>query len=108
MIFVTNSPDTNNVIIDMFYNRDAGNKDLLGHELDPNIFYFTNNKYGNNYKFNGDLKAALYAPKTLGKLLTPASSSSASCTAGEFKDDANYHYVCVSTNKWKRVALIDF
>lgn len=45
--------------------------------------------------------------KFIGMLSTPTSSS-ASCTTGEFKDDANYHYVCVATNKWKRVALSDF
>ena len=37
-------------------------------------------------------------------LMTP-SSSSAACAAGDFADDANYHYVCVATNTWKRVAL---
>ncbi|CAI3953021.1 unnamed protein product [Commensalibacter communis] len=45
--------------------------------------------------------------KFIGTLLTPTSSS-APCTMGEFKDDTNYHYVCVATNKWKRVALSDF
>lgn len=43
----------------------------------------------------------------IGKLSTPSSSTSP-CTAGEFKDDTNYHYVCVATNRWKRVALSDF
>lgn len=40
-------------------------------------------------------------------LTTPASSSAA-CTTGQFTDDANYHYVCVATNTWKRVALSSF
>jgi hypothetical protein len=40
-------------------------------------------------------------------LHTPASSSEP-CTAGTFTDDANYHYVCVATNTWKRVALSSF
>jgi len=40
-------------------------------------------------------------------LHTPASSSEP-CTAGTFTDDANYHYVCVSTNTWKRVVLSSF
>ena len=40
-------------------------------------------------------------------LTTPASSS-ATCTAGQFTDDANYHYVCVATNTWKRAALSAF
>jgi hypothetical protein len=40
-------------------------------------------------------------------LKTPASSS-ATCTVGMFEDDTNYHYVCVATNTWKRVALSAF
>jgi hypothetical protein len=40
-------------------------------------------------------------------LFTPASSSAA-CTAGQFADDANFHYVCTATNTWKRVALTTF
>ena len=42
-----------------------------------------------------------------GSISTPASSSAA-CTAGQFTDDANYHYVCVATNTWKRAALSAF
>ena len=42
-----------------------------------------------------------------GTLSTPASSS-ATCVAGQFTDDANYHYVCTATNTWKRVALSTF
>lgn len=40
-------------------------------------------------------------------LTTPASSSAA-CTAGQTTHDANYHYVCVATNTWKRAALAAF
>ncbi len=40
-------------------------------------------------------------------LATPASSS-APCEKGQFGDDANYHYVCVARNTWKRVALSSF
>ncbi|GAN53198.1 hypothetical protein Tasa_007_043 [Tanticharoenia sakaeratensis NBRC 103193] len=40
-------------------------------------------------------------------LYTPSSSSS-TCTTGQFTDDSNYHYVCVATNTWKRVALSSF
>lgn len=43
----------------------------------------------------------------IGALNTPASSS-APCTAGQMSDDANYHYVCVAANTWKRVALSSF
>ena len=35
---------------------------------------------------------------------TPASSSAA-CTAGQLKVDANFIYVCTATNTWKRAAL---
>jgi hypothetical protein len=40
-------------------------------------------------------------------LTTPASSTAA-CSAGDFTDDASYHYVCTATNVWKRVALTTF
>jgi len=40
-------------------------------------------------------------------LTTPASSS-APCNAGDFTDDANFHYVCTAPNTWKRVALSSF
>jgi hypothetical protein len=40
-------------------------------------------------------------------LATP-SSSSAPCTAGQIGADANYIYVCVATNMWKRSALGSF
>jgi hypothetical protein len=40
-------------------------------------------------------------------LFTPASSSAA-CNAGDFADDASFHYVCTATNTWKRVALTTF
>ncbi|WP_215764759.1 hypothetical protein [Gluconobacter sp. P1D12_c] len=39
-------------------------------------------------------------------LTSPTSSSS--CKPGQFTDDTNYHYVCVATNKWRRVALSDY
>jgi len=40
-------------------------------------------------------------------LATPASSS-APCTAGQIGADANYIYVCVAANHWKRSALSSF
>ena len=42
-----------------------------------------------------------------GVLYTPASSS-ATCTAGTFWDDASYHYVCIAANTIRRVALTAF
>jgi hypothetical protein len=50
---------------------------------------------------------ALIAPLFQGSLATP-SNSSAPGTPGQFMDDANYHYVCVALNTWKRVALESF
>ena len=51
--------------------------------------------------------AAAIAPLFQETLTTPASSS-ASCTAGQFTDDASFHYVCVAANTWKRAALSAF
>jgi hypothetical protein len=36
--------------------------------------------------------------------ITPASAT-ASCTTGQQTWDASYHYTCVATNSWKRVAI---
>jgi hypothetical protein len=49
-----------------------------------------------------------FAAPSYSETLTTPASSSAACTAGQFTDDANYHYVCVATNTWKRVALTGF
>ncbi|MEE8660661.1 Peptidase S74 domain-containing protein [Acetobacteraceae bacterium EV16G] len=49
----------------------------------------------------------VYAKQYVEQLQTPASGS-ASCTEGQFTDDANYHYVCVGKDHWRRVALSDF
>ena len=40
-------------------------------------------------------------------LATPASSTAA-CTAGTYEADANFIYICTSTNNWRRVALTSF
>lgn len=118
--FNTGSSDTNNGGVDIFYNSKT-RTDGWGNSLDANTLYFTNHHHGldvsydnasdrfNQYKFEGRVTTTqkISAPIFQGNLSTPASST-ASCTAGEFKDDTNYHYVCVDTNKWKRVALSDF
>ncbi|TCS23790.1 hypothetical protein [Acidomonas methanolica] len=49
-----------------------------------------------------------YSAPAFRETLTTPSSSSAPCTAGQFTDDSNYHYVCVAANTWKRVALSSF
>lgn len=46
--------------------------------------------------------------KSLTSDLRKPSSSKMPCRPGEFEDDADYHYVCVSSDKWKRVRLSDF
>lgn len=51
--------------------------------------------------------AQISAGAYLGNFSTPASSSAA-CIAGQFWDDANYHYVCVATDTIKRAALSTF
>jgi hypothetical protein len=52
---------------------------------------------------NGEFAGAAFH-----ETLTTPASSSAACSAGDFTDDANYHYVCVAANTWKRVALSTF
>jgi hypothetical protein len=48
--------------------------------------------------FPGQIQAPLAAPK----------SSSSPCVAGTRMADANFEYVCVATNSWKRAALSAF
>ena len=44
-------------------------------------------------------------PPTAPALVAPPVSSTALGTTGQISWDANYIYVCVNTNTWKRVAL---
>lgn len=37
----------------------------------------------------------------------PPESSSANGNAGEIRFDTNYLYICVSTNLWKKIALVN-
>ena len=46
--------------------------------------------------------------RSLASPLRTPPSSAAACAPGEFADDANFHYVCVARNRWKRVALSSF
>lgn len=41
-------------------------------------------------------------------VLTPPSSSTAACSAGQFSYNTTYYYVCVATNTWMRMALQSF
>lgn len=54
-----------------------------------------------------DVAGSFSATRMNAKLYTPPSST-APCSPGDFADDANYHYVCVAANHWKRVALAAF
>lgn len=56
-----------------------------------------------NAIFGANVQAVTYQ-----ETLTTPASSSAACTAGQFTDDAGFHYVCTATNTWKRVALSSF
>jgi len=62
---------------------------------------------GSANQFTVDTSGNTIALSYTETLFTPASST-ASCTVGQFGDDANFHYVCVSANVWKRVALSSF
>ena len=41
-------------------------------------------------------------------VLTPPTSSSTSCSSGQFSYDTTYYYVCVANNTWMRAALSSF
>jgi hypothetical protein len=56
----------------------------------------------NNYFFDGKVLARSLAIQSLNT--APATSNSAG-TTGQISIDANFIYVCVATNTWKRVAL---
>jgi hypothetical protein len=60
---------------------------------------------GGNLKVNAN---GVYTSRSFHvNLATPAGSSSP-CTVGQIGADANYIYVCVAANKWKRSALASF
>lgn len=40
--------------------------------------------------------------------VTPPASSSSTGTAGQMSYDANFFYVCVATNTWRRVSIVSF
>lgn len=41
-------------------------------------------------------------------VLTPPSSSSAACSAGQFSYNTSYYYICVAANTWMRLPLQSF
>ena len=86
-----------------------------GYGVKSSLFYVSNNGRVTSYNSTFDDGAGnatlsgnmAVAGRYNATLHTPASSSEA-CTAGDFTDDASYHYVCVAANTWKRVALSSF
>lgn len=52
-----------------------------------------------------------YELEVINSLIVPFKrppSSRSPCNQGQIEDDENYHYVCVSKNRWKRAILSDF
>ncbi|WP_311272121.1 MULTISPECIES: hypothetical protein [unclassified Rhizobium] len=65
---------------------------------------FTDNGFFVNNGIGNSLFAAWNDGRLQAPLQTPASSTAA-CQVGQFMNDANFHYVCVAANSWKRAAL---
>jgi hypothetical protein len=38
----------------------------------------------------------------------PPKTSTSACSTGQFTFDADYYYICIATNKWKRITLSNF
>ena len=102
------------------YNPSTGGIEnyLDGYRNVPGQAYFAGNIFVGDHggspvclKDGTNCPANLTSPhacsSTIAPLPAPATSS-APCTAGQFADDAKYHYVCVAANTWKRVALSTF
>lgn len=56
------------------------------------------------FKGIGDIDQKTNSKKVLFRTHTPASAGAAG-TAGEITWDANFIYVCIAANTWKRVAI---
>ena len=95
------------------YNSGTGTR--LGWGIQSGEFQFFNQssiQYGwygggdaqtpNNANQWAKLTSAGFSTKLYHELMTTPASSSASCSAGDFTDDANYHYFCKATNTWVR------
>ncbi|BBC81060.1 hypothetical protein AcetOrient_orf04134 [Acetobacter orientalis] len=81
-----------------------GNEELLSLQNTGNFILKKTFLAKQNVIAQGNIVAIGYFQQPL---KTPTSSQ-ASCSAGQFMDDENYHYVCVGKNHWKRSALSDF
>lgn len=56
----------------------------------------------------GTATAAIDPAVVSSRVMLPPKTSASNCSSGEFSFDGDYYYVCVATNKWKRVALSNF
>jgi hypothetical protein len=72
----------------------------------PIVTFTDNGLFVNNTK--GELMAGILNDGKMQAPLSTPRSSSAPCEVGQFSNDAEFHYVCVAENHWKRVALSDF
>jgi hypothetical protein len=72
---------------------------------DANGQLTVNTVTGGNLQINA---TGVYTTGSFHVNLATPSSSSAPCTVGQIGADANYIYVCVATNTWKRSALSSF
>lgn len=73
----------------------------LNHYINGSVVIGTATLSGYKLDVNGSFRTSSFY---LGLLSTPASAS-ATGTVGEIRIDANYIYVCIATNTWKRASI---
>lgn len=79
-----------------FYKKD--NDSVIASPSKNYLLLKNRTKIEGNLSVNGIMHAQLMTPN----------SSHAPCNPGDFSDDKNFHYVCVTENHWKRVKLSDW
>lgn len=84
-------------------NKQGGNIASTAATQGPRVTFTDNGLFLNNAA--GTSMGAFWNDGRLQLPLSTPSSATATCTAGQMTHDANYHYVCVATNTWKRAAL---
>lgn len=82
----------------------SGGSHRLGFSVEPNTI---SESAFSSPGFRVDAHGNEYA-RSFTQLLRTPKSSGASCQPGQFSDDSNFHYVCVSPDHWKRAPLLDF
>jgi hypothetical protein len=110
--FLSDKSDSGSIIIGHGAAGIGSNKTVLGSPSTTQTFIrgiVTLGTTANNgvdiLQANGSVRATQY--KIAGLNATPASAT-APGTFGEIRYDANYIYLCVSTNVWKRSALLSW